>query len=131
MQKTIKIISLVFIALWILAIFLSILPLATYTPSENEDKLGVAFTRGIYAFFIIASILGALSAVEFSVAIHEFFAYPKSLANKITLGLSILTNVLLYTSVVLLFIPNGEVILIFLAAWVISGFACFISMLLH
>ena len=130
MKKAIKIISIAFIVLWVAAIGICIVGRITYTPPANEEKFGIAFDLGMYTFFIIMSVLGALSAVEFSVAIHGFFADTKSLANKISLGLSVLTNVLLYTFIVLTFIFNSDAMLGLLTAWIISGLICLISLLI-
>ena len=129
MRKVIKIISIVFILLWIAAIGMCIAGRITYTPPSNEEPLGVALSKGIYTIFIFISFLGALSAVAFSVAIHGFFADTKSFANKTALGLSILTNALLYTFIITMLFTNSDAILGLLAAWIISGLVCFISLM--
>ena len=130
MKPVFKIISIAFILLWVVVIGICIVGRITYTPPANEEKFGVAFDKGIYSFFIIMSIFGMLSTVEFSLAIHRFLENTKSLPNKISLGLSILTNILLYTFIVLAFTVNSDAMLGLLTAWIVSGLICLISLLI-
>lgn len=112
LNKTLKLLSCLFIAIWVMVIIISIYKCLTYTSPPGAESMDYAFEIGIYCIFILFSFFGIISALT----IH-FSLKPIRISSIIS---SLLTNFLHLLSLFTMIYINRDFCIIFPILWFIS-----------
>lgn len=120
----IKIISNVVAVFWFVVLLMSVVGKLTYHAPDAEP-LDFALSQGVYNVFILIAAMGLLSSVLLSLSLCTF----KSTLKIFTLGVSVLTNILFYLFIVLLFVVNKNPIFIALFLWIFCAVACIVLLI--
>lgn len=125
-KQVILIASLVHLILWTLFLLVSVVEKLTYQVPDMEP-LQFALSKGVYNVFIIVAIAGIVNStvLHLSLCVNSSTLNMKCKRIRVSaLYFSAIATILFYSSAVLLFLINTDVIVIFPIAWFFCELCC-------
>lgn len=122
MKKALKIASIAHIVVWIVILFALVVQRLIYVTPPDYDAISDIIEKGLFTLFIGIAVFEVLNSVLLSACLRTFFdSYVSKLKvlKNTALWFSVLTNLLPYLSVCLLFAMDFKNVLIVPIIWVI------------
>lgn len=123
--------SLVHTTLWIVILLISIIGRAVYKDPEMEP-LDFLLSKGVYNAFILVAATGLFNAILLLFSLRSVLttAITKSrVLEKTALFFSIITNMLFYLSVILVFLMKTDAVMIVPIVWALCAVCCFVILI--
>lgn len=130
--KRLKILSIIHSTLWFAFFTLSIIAKYFYN-APDADPVDFALSKGVYNAFIFIAVMGLFSSMVLSISMYVVSKHKltkKSFLKKATLTISILTNLLFYISIYLLFVINSDSILVIPVIWGLCVITCLVLLII-
>lgn len=128
MKKRTKISTacIVYVAVWAVILLVCVGAKLGYSDPAVEP-LDAFMTQGVYNVFILVSCAGLFSAALLPLSLRTRAAKSGGI-EKTAFALSIATNALFYTSAVLIFLKNSNIVIIAPIAWAVSFVCCALTL---
>lgn len=131
-KRVFLILSMVHLILWITFLLISVLARFTYH-AQNLDPLDFALSKGVYNVFILAALAGIVNAVVLHFSLHGILLHSKAVNQKTRITafcVAVLATILFYSSVVMIFLINTDIIVIMPIVWVFCLLCCSVLLML-
>lgn len=132
MKKVLKIASLIYTSLWFISFAVSVVGKLLYKAPPGTEPLDAFLTQGVYNVLILAAAMGLFSSALLSMCLYAVFGpnvSKLSTLKNVTLGFSVLTNLLFYLSVYLVFIVNRDAVLVVPIMWILCAVICLVLLI--
>lgn len=126
MKRITRNIAIVLTVLWSVFLVMNVVAYATFQGDPKEGALGVYMERAMYIWGSVGAALGVFCSVMLAVCMHQFrdaWYYGLKRSERLFIDSAVCSNVLLYLSVILLFVPSFLTLLV-LIAWAIATMVC-------
>lgn len=126
MKKSAHIVFALHMILWVIILLISVVMRFTYSAPEM-DPLDFELSKGVYNAFIIVASLGIINAaiLFFSLRAVSSVSGEKHKRQRIVaFCLSLIATILFYSSAILIFIINSDILLVLPVAWLLCELCC-------
>ena len=127
MKKSAHIVLALHMILWVIILLISVVMRFTYRAAPEMDPLDFALSKGVYNVFIIVASLGIINAATLFFSLRAVLSVSGEKHKRqriVAFCLSLIATILFYSSAILIFIINSDMLLVLPVAWLLCELCC-------